>query len=297
MKKALPWLLTSFIFFTLSALVLSHSKEIKAAATHVVISQVQVSGATANDEFVELFNPTNSSVDLSGWRIRKESNTGGSPANLVASMSGTISSHGYFLVAFPNPNGYTGSTTPDEFYSATSSGIAANNSVLLYSDAAITLVDKVGMGTATDNETSAAPVPTPSGSIQRKLDENQGHGTDTDNNSTDFESLAVSTPRNSSTIVSTPTPSSSPSGTPTSSPTETPASTPTPTPTSSPTQSPTSTPTNTPSPTPTSTPISTPTSSPFPFHPLIFTCRVNYITIHGVWFTLVLPQVFCGFNL
>jgi hypothetical protein len=347
MKKALPWLLSLSVFSIFVTLAIYHASSVKAAATHVVISQIQVAGATANDEFVELYNPTNSSADLTGWRLKKESSTGGSPANLIASISGSIASHGYFLIAFPNPNGYTGSVTPDAFYSATSSAIAANNSVLLYSDAGVTLVDKVGMGTATDNESADAPEPSPSGSIQRKLDDTNGHGLDTDNNSSDFEALAASAPRNSSTVVLSPSPTPTPTATstaiptptatptsspsPTPSPTSTPTATPTSTPTASPsptsTPVPTATPTSTPTPTPTASPVPTatatptliptstptvaptitpspsstatpfPTSFPFPFRPLVFRCRVNYITINTGWFFLSLPQIFCGFNL
>lgn len=291
MHKVLPWLLAFFVFVLLFVFVTKNSSVIRAAVGHVVISQIQVSGATANDEFVELYNPTNSDVDMSGWRLIKESQTASSSSNLVASMSGTIASHRYFLIAFPNPNGYMGSVTPDEFYSSTSSGIANNNTVVLFSDAGITTVDKVGMGTAADKETAAAPLPSPSGSIQRKIDDTGGHGTDTNNNSTDFELLVTSDPRNSSTMTATPT--STATATPTNTSTSTPTSSPTATPTT------TSTPTNTPTNSPTSTPVVTPTSTvfPFPFRPLVFTCHVNYITINMGWFMFSLPQIFCGWNL
>src|SRR3990170_744141 len=67
-------------------------------ASHIVISEIQVGGSVANDEFVELYNPTGDAVDLTGWRLRKE---GPSPLNLVLSMSGVIAPHGYFLIAHP----------------------------------------------------------------------------------------------------------------------------------------------------------------------------------------------------
>jgi len=45
-------------------------------ASHVVISEVQVGGTLVDDEFVELYNPTNSAISLSGWRLRRKTSTG-----------------------------------------------------------------------------------------------------------------------------------------------------------------------------------------------------------------------------
>lgn len=103
----------------------------------------------------------------------------------------------------------------------------------------------------------------------------------------------TSTPTESPTATptATATPTDTPSSTPTSTPTENPSPTPTATPTSTPTSSPTATPSSTPMPTPTST------GFPFPFHPLVFTCHVTYITINTGWFIMSLPQIFCGFNI
>lgn len=262
MKRFLPVFIGILLTLTVAFAFFLHSKNASAAVTHIIISQVQIEGASADDEFVELYNPTNNPVDLSGYRLRRESQTAGTSSNLVASMSGTIPSHGYFLVAFPVA--YTGTATPDLFYSATSSAIAPNNTVLLYSDAGVTLVDKVGIGTAVDNETASAATPSAGGSVQRKLDETLGHGLDTNNNSSDFEVLVSSTPRNSSIIA--PTPTLTPTLTPTESPTPTlePSVTPTetPIPTKEPSPSPTVEPTAIPSPEPSETPSPTPTVEP-----------------------------------
>ncbi len=296
-KVNLPWLLGFLIFGAL--IFKAESSYVRAAATHIVISQIQIAGATANDEFVELYNPTSSDVNLAGFRLKRESQTASSSSNLVASMSGTILAHKYFLVT--HPTGYTGSVSADEVFTSTSSGITTNNTVLLYSDAGVTLVDKVGMGTAVDKEASDAPVPAANASIQRKLDETGGHGTDTDDNSSDFELIATSSPRNSSTVVSTPTatptaiPTDTPTATPTAAPTATPTLTPTATPTSTPTATPTSTPTLSPTPTASSGPTATP--SGFPFPNLVFRCKVTYMVFDFGFLHLKLPQIFCGFNI
>lgn len=240
-----------------------------AAVNHVVISQIQVNGTSSNDdEFVELYNPTSSPIDLTGFRLSRK-NSSGTEGNLVTNLSGTIPARGYFLIGSA---AYAGTTAVDASYTNNSNNLVGNYAVLLYNADDSAVLDKVGFGSNADFEASAAANPTNGGSLQRKLDDTNGHGLDTDNNSTDFEVLATSTPRNTLVIVSTPTPSptATPSVTPspTASASATPSATPTVTPTNSPTATPTSTPsatptiTPTPSPTPTQTPSSTPTATP-----------------------------------
>lgn len=261
-------------------------------ATHIVISEVQISGdggSAADDEFVELYNPTNSTVVMSGWRLRRK-NSAGTEANLVLTLSGTVPARGYFLIG--HGTGYNGSTALDVVYSAPSNALLNNYTVLLYSDAGITLVDKVAFGTGTDPEgTVFSSNPSANNSIERKAnssstessmgsggaDEFQGNGEDTENNSADFVARTTSNPQNSSSAIepaSTPTPTNTstntptntdiPTYTPTFTPTDTPSNTNTPTnsPTPSDTPSPTDTPTNTPTDTPTHTPTFTATSTP-----------------------------------
>lgn len=287
-KYVLPFVLLS-ILFLLVYLLLFKTKIVLSAATHVVISEIQVSGDggdPGNDEFVELYNPTGVDVVMSGWKLTRK-NSSGTEANLILSLNGTVPSHGYFLVG--HGTGYNGSVSLDASYSAPSNALTNNYTVLLYSDNQVTLVDKVGFGSAQDSETSPfSENPVGGGSIERKAssssssvtmgssgsEEKSGNGEDSENNSNDFVTRAISDPQNSSSLVEpeeatptgtpTETPTASPS--PTSSPTEEPTSTPTPSviPTATPTIEPTGTPTEepTPSSTPTEEPVSTPTSTP-----------------------------------
>lgn len=246
------------------------------AATHVVISEVQVTGDTANDEFVELYNPTASTIDVNGWRITRKSQTGGTESTLVASLSGTMNPHSYLLVANPS---YNDSVTPDFLYSATSSAITDNNTVLLYDDSdPRVVIDKVGMGTATDIETLASATPSASESIERKalststaltmalggLDSLLGNGEDTDNNFNNFIVRLIPQPQNRASSIEPAT--VTPTATPTATLTVTPTNTGTPTPTVSPTNSPTPTATTTVTPTNSPTPTSTPTATMTPTH-------------------------------
>ncbi|MEK7508902.1 MAG: lamin tail domain-containing protein, partial [Patescibacteria group bacterium] len=51
---------------------------LSAAAGHVVISQVQITGGSGQTtrDFIELYNPTETTLDLSGWKLRKKTKTG-----------------------------------------------------------------------------------------------------------------------------------------------------------------------------------------------------------------------------
>ncbi len=256
MKKfTLSWIL--FVVFPVAVLVFLFGKitNVQGAANHLVISQVQA--GLGNNEFIELYNPTSSDVNLTNWHVtHKLTATSSAGTNFIVSgLTGTIHAHGYYLIA--NDSGIA-SPSADISYGTS---FSINTTIELFSDNKITLVDKVGFGTNVDPEGAAAQNPPDGGSIERKADDTGGNGLDTDNNSNDFVTLATSEPRNSSIIV-TPTPTSTPTPTDTPTPTNTPTPTPTDTPTPTPTDTPT--PTATPTPTPTETPTPTPTETPTP---------------------------------
>src|SRR5687767_3966688 len=48
-------------------------------ATHLVISEVQITGGSgdADHDFIELYNPTNSAIDLNGHRLVKRTGNSG----------------------------------------------------------------------------------------------------------------------------------------------------------------------------------------------------------------------------
>lgn len=169
-------------------------------ASHIVISEIQVGGSVADDEFVELYNPTASAIIVEGWRLSRKTATG-TETNLVTSFPDqtpdlSVPAFGFFLIAPPEYDG----PTPRDLAYTTTSRIAADNTVILYSDAGVTVVDKVGMGAATDREGAAAPNPPANGSLERKpasdFGGNKGNGIDTDRNLDDLVVRTTSEPQN-----------------------------------------------------------------------------------------------------
>ncbi len=155
----------------------------------ILINEVQIAGVTADDEFIELYNPNNQEVDLKNWVLKKKTSSG-SESNLVssASFSGTIPGLGYFLIVHQlkddGTSNYQGQASPNLYFSGKTYYIATNNTILLY-DQNNNLIDKVGFGLASDCDNNCALNPDANNSIQRKFQNSTF--VDTDNNANDFE--------------------------------------------------------------------------------------------------------------
>ncbi|HAR99883.1 MAG: Microbial collagenase [Candidatus Moranbacteria bacterium GW2011_GWC2_37_73] len=62
-----------------------------------IISAVQIKGINANDDFIEIYNTSCEEIDISGWKLRKRTNSGTESSIKVLSANTTISAKGYFL--------------------------------------------------------------------------------------------------------------------------------------------------------------------------------------------------------
>ena len=166
---------------------------------HVVISEVCVRGAGgAFDEFVELYNPTDSEIHLGGWKLQYKSATGTEWRSKVGEglpADEKIGAHKFFLLAGKL---YTGDTIPDyRHYANWSLSDSAGHVRII--DAEGNEIDRVGYGKDADTpEGSPAPEPPEGKSIERKhLVYGYAPCKDTNNNSEDFE-IKTPTPKNSS---------------------------------------------------------------------------------------------------
>ncbi|MFH0891464.1 MAG: lamin tail domain-containing protein [Candidatus Falkowbacteria bacterium] len=83
------------------AAIITKTEEVK--ADHIVISEVAVSGFNSpTHEFVQLYNPTASAIDLSGWRIQYKPAVGGAWKNKTGADGlplANILPGAYFLIA------------------------------------------------------------------------------------------------------------------------------------------------------------------------------------------------------
>lgn len=155
---------------------------------HIVINEIQTKGITANQDFIELYNPTAASIDMSGWKIRKRISTGTESSLVVIPASISISSHRYLLWA-NTLNGYSATLGADL---ANTSSLADNNSIALL-NASDVVIDQVSWGTGINQFKEGTGYPDNPGasqSIERKT------GLDTDHNETDFLLRLLPSPKN-----------------------------------------------------------------------------------------------------
>ena len=153
-------------------------------------------GAAFTHDFIELYNPTDAPIDLTGYTVEYFSasgNTGGK-----VELSGTIAPHGYFLVQGAAGNGAGEALpAPDAEGSLNMSG--SKGSVQL-ADATGTPIDAIGYGAASIKEGTAAAGLSNATSASRDAE-----GTDTDDNAADF-TTGTPTPTNSGNEAPAPQP-------------------------------------------------------------------------------------------
>ena len=185
----------------------------------VVISQVYggagcgtVNCSTFQNDFIELFNRSNTPISINGWSVQYAAATG-TAWQVTILPNVTLQPGQYFLVAESfGANGTSPLPSPDATgtiaMSATAGKVALVNCTTALSGAcpsnvtgACSIIDFVGYGgTANCSETSTAPAPSTTTADVR----GSGGVADTDNNSVDF-TAAAPTPRNTASPFGTPT--------------------------------------------------------------------------------------------
>jgi PKD repeat protein len=178
-------------------------------AENIVISEVKITGGSgkSTDEFIELYNPTDGDVLLSGWQLIKKTASGNEYLLVENLAEQIISSHSFLLIV--HPVGYLSETQPDLYYTTTNS-IADNNTIILLNGAGEE-ADKVGFGSASDFEGEVLSNPGSNKSLERKAQSDStdetmveggvhyflGNSEDTDNNVQDFFIRSLPEPQNS----------------------------------------------------------------------------------------------------
>ena len=179
----------------------------QAVSTNIVVSQVYGgggnSGATLKNDFIELFNRGNTTINVTGWSVQYASASGTSWSK--TDLSGSIPPGGYYLVQeAAGTGGSVNLPTPDATgniaMSATAGKVAlVSNTTLLAGSCPSggAVVDLVGYGSANCFEGSG---PTALLSNTTAAVRAAGGCTDTDINSADF-SVVAPNPRNSASAA------------------------------------------------------------------------------------------------
>ena len=170
---------------------------VEPAAGQLLISEFRTRGpGGASDEFVEIYNPTNSTLVIGGLKIRG-SNSAGTTSDRATITNGTVLGSGcHYLLA---NTGYAGSVLADQLYGTATTddgGLAITGSNINR------IIDAVGMGTGSAYKEGSTLTPlagTSNQSYERKPGGASGNGTDTNNNANDFSlNSGSSNPQNSS---------------------------------------------------------------------------------------------------
>ncbi|MGJ7910204.1 Ig-like domain-containing protein [Neobacillus sp. LXY-1] len=196
----------------------------------VVISEVYGgggnSGATYKNDFIELYNPTDSDITIDGWSVQYAGSSATAAFTGNTKLTGVIKAHGYYLIQEAKGAGGTADLPTPEVIGTINMGGAAGKVALVKNITTITgkddtnVIDYVAFGSTSPFDGSG-PTPAPSNykSVERKANDGtdpttigagKGNGWDTNDNATDFVQ-ADPNPQNSSTpiepeIVIPPTP-------------------------------------------------------------------------------------------
>ncbi len=203
------------------------------APAHIVISEFRTLGPLgAEDEFIELYNPTGLSVNIGYWTINKSAGCGSTISTLVTIYYGTVLKPGqhYLVAAFASSSSIANA---DQRFSP---GIANNGGLAVVTSGG-SLVDQVGMCADTyyGEGRSLPPLPvaplagTPTplpGTSDQSYERKPGGDTacyDTGDNVKDFTLISPANPQYTANgiklcagvVITSPTPSLTPTITPT----------------------------------------------------------------------------------
>ena len=187
-----------------------------AAGGHVVINEAYVnggsSGATYENKYVELYNPTGTAVSLDGWSLqyRAYSSTGAASAT---PLSGTIPAKGYYLIEgtanAANGVDWTATVTPDATSTTSWSG-NSNGGTLILASTATALTPPSGSVVSDEDQIVDLLGYTKSNTFEGHVEESAGSvttafartdGVDTDDNAADFTAASSFAPTNSAGVT------------------------------------------------------------------------------------------------
>ena len=200
---------------------------------HLVVSEVVTGGASASDEFIEIYNPTAGALPLEGLELIYVTASGATISRRTAwDLGAQTLGPGRHLLVANELGAYAG--IADALYAT---GMAATGgSVAIRIQGASSAVDAVGWGSAASTwlEGQPAPAPAAGSSLERLPGGAFGSTVDSDDNLSDVVVRTVPEPQNAGSAA-VPEPGATPPPSPTPAPSIEPSAIPTPSPSAAPT--------------------------------------------------------------
>ncbi len=211
-------------------------------STGILVSEVVTGGASASDEFVELYNASASALDLGGLELVYVTASGSTVTRKQTWTQQIVPAHHHLLIA--NASGVWAGGADGTY----TGGFAASGGSIALRTLGGVVVDAISWGDASNAFVEGAPGPAPASgsSLERRPGGSLGNAMDANDNMADLRIEASPVAHN---LAASPVPAVTPT------PTATVVPTPTPTPTPAPTAGPmcATLPAATPSPTPAET--------------------------------------------
>lgn len=167
------------------------------ATATVVISEFRTRGPSGgNDEFVEIYNNSDSAADISGWKLMGSSNTAPTGARATVPANIVLPGRAHYLFVNTAAGGYSGAVPGNVSYTI---GIGDTGGVAM-TRADDTIVDQVGVTTTATGYREGTPLATTlTTNVDRGYERKPGGAAvalqDTNDNATDFQLTAPSTPQ------------------------------------------------------------------------------------------------------
>ncbi len=188
----------------------------------LVVAEVVTGGASASDEYIELYNASATTADLAGLEVVYVTSSGATVTRKTAWTGSLLVEPGRHVLLANALGTFAGAAD-----GTWSGGLAATGGAIVLRPIGGTPIDAVGWGDAVNGfvEGTAASAPAAGRSIERRPGGSGGNGVDTNDNAADFAVNPTPIPLG---LAAEPVPTPTPTPTPTPSPTPTPTIAPTP---------------------------------------------------------------------
>jgi uncharacterized protein (TIGR03437 family) len=165
----------------------------------LLLSEFRTRGPSgAADEFVEIYNPTTSTLIIGGLRIRASNGSGTISDRITITAGKTLGPGCHYLLANSSSGGFSGPVATNQTYRT---GITDNGGIAVTGSNGTRIIDAVGMSGASAYKEGGTLAPLTGNfdqSYERRPGGAFGNGVDTNNNADDFALTAPTNPQNSS---------------------------------------------------------------------------------------------------